>query len=109
MNFREINNVSILNTPQRLDAISAPRLKERVKEMAQGHGLKLVIDMGDTVFIDSSGCQVLISIMKTLAGQKGDMKIARPTRRVFEILQLTRLHRAFEIFPSVEGAVESFI
>ena len=49
-----------------------------------------------------------MSLHKTLTMNQGEMRIARPTPRVLEILQLTRLHRVFEIYDSVESAVESF-
>jgi anti-sigma B factor antagonist len=76
--------------------------------LAQEPYLKLVIDMGKTLFLDSSGCGGLGSSVKTLLNNHGDIKIARPTPSVFEVFQLTRLHRVFEIYDSVESAVESF-
>ena len=84
------------------------KLKDVVKQLAQEPSLKLVIDMGKTLFLDSSGCAGLISSLKTLMNNHGDIKIARPTTKVFEIFHLTRLHRVLEIYDSVGSAVESF-
>ena len=68
-----------------------------------------MIDMGETLFLDSEGCGGLVSSLRTLVNNHGEMKIARPTPKVYEIFQLTRLHRVFEIYDSVESAMESFI
>jgi anti-sigma B factor antagonist len=95
-------------TAERLDALDWPKLKDEVKELAQECGVHLVLDMGKTLFIDSIGCGEIVSLHKTLTMNQGEMRIARPTPRVLEILQLTRLHRVFEIYDSVESAVESF-
>jgi anti-anti-sigma regulatory factor len=40
---------------------------------------------------------------------QGDIKIARPTPQAFKVFQLTRLDRVFEIYDSVESAIESFV
>ena len=88
---------------------SAEPVQDVVKQLLdQEPCLKLVIDMGKTLFLDSSGCGGLISSLKTLKDNHGEMKIARPTSKVIEIFQLTRLHRVFEIHHSVESALESF-
>lgn len=64
--------------------------------------------MEKTLFLDSSGCGSLVASLKTLANDHGEMKIARPTPKVFEMLQLTWLQRLFEIHESVESAVLTF-
>jgi anti-sigma B factor antagonist len=108
MNVEHIDDVTIISTDSRVDSLDGPKLKDTVRELAQGQCLNLVIDMGKTIFLDSSGCGGLVSALKTLCSQDGDLKIARPTPRVIEVLQLTRLHRVFQIYDSVESAIKSF-
>jgi anti-anti-sigma factor len=109
MKVEKRDGVTILITEERVDSLDGPKLRDAVKQLlAQEPCLKLVIDMGKTLFLDSEGCGGLVSSLRTLANNHGDMKIARPTPRVYEIFQLTRLHRVFEIYDSVESAVESF-
>ena len=108
MKVEKRDGITILVTEERLDSIDGPKLKDVVKQLAQESYLKLVIDMGKTLFMDSEGCGGLVSSLRTLANNHGDMKIARPTPKVFEVLQLTRLHRVFAIYDSVESAMESF-
>ncbi|MFA6223767.1 MAG: STAS domain-containing protein [Desulfomonilaceae bacterium] len=108
MNVEHIDGVTIISTEDRLDSLDGPKLKDVIKGLAQKPGLKVVIDMGNTLFLDSSGCGGLVSSLNTLLNNNGEMKIARPTPRVIEILQLTRLHRVFQIYDSIESAIKSF-
>ena len=108
MKIEKINGITVLLTGQRLDAIDSPKMKGIVKELAEESSPKLVVDMGQTLTLDSSGCGSLISAFKTLLNNNGEMKIARPNPKCLEILRLTRLHRVFAIYDSVERAVESF-
>ncbi len=109
MKVEKIDGVTILITEERLDSLDGPKLRDVVKQLLDREPcLKLVIDMGKTLFLDSSGCGGLVSSLKTLKDNHGEMKIARPTPKVIEIFQLTRLHRVFEVHHSVESAVESF-
>jgi anti-sigma B factor antagonist len=102
------DGIIILVTEERLDNLDGPKLKDVIKQLAQEPCLKIVIDMERTVFLDSSGCGGLVSSLKTVMNNHGDIKIARPTSKVVEIFQLTRLHRIFEIHDSVESAIKSF-
>ena len=55
------------------------------------------VDLSLTRFLDSSGLGALIALQKTLAGRSGNVRILNPTATAQQILELTRLHRIFEI------------
>jgi anti-sigma B factor antagonist len=57
----------------------------------------LDLDMSETRFLDSSGLGALIALHKTLSAAHGSVRILRPTATARQILELTRLHRMFEI------------
>ena len=108
MKVEKIDGITLLIPGERLDTIDGPKLKDIVKEISREGGVKLVIDMEKTLFLDSSGCGGLVSSLKTLSNNNGEMRIARPNPKCLEILKLTRLHRVFEIHDSLESAVQSF-
>jgi anti-sigma B factor antagonist len=108
MKVEKIDGITLLMTGERLDAIDGPRLKDIVKEISREAGVKLVIDMEKTLFLDSSGCGGLVSSLKSLSDNNGEMRIARPNPKCLEILTLTRLHRVFDIYDSIESAIQSF-
>ncbi len=108
MEIQERDGITIITTDERLDAVVAPQLKDAVNKLAERSETKLVIDLEKTRFIDSSGCGALVASLRALIKSNGDMKIANPSPQAKTLFQLTRLHRVFEIFDDLEGAVESF-
>jgi anti-sigma B factor antagonist len=109
MKVQEVDGVIIISSEEMLDIVHGQKLKDTVEELRPKGGLKLVVDMGETVFIDSKGCGVLLALLKMAIKQRGDTKIARPTHTVLGILQLSRLDKVFGIYDSVENAKKSFI
>ncbi|MCB1128802.1 MAG: STAS domain-containing protein [Verrucomicrobiae bacterium] len=57
----------------------------------------LQMDLSQTAFLDSSGLGALVGLHKTLRQQDGVLQILHPTPAVAQLLELTRLHRLFEI------------
>ena len=75
----------------------------------QGHR-RLVVDLADVGFIDSSGLGALVSALKTLkrSDNGGDVRLARVQAPVVSLLEIIRLNRVFTTYGSVEQAVQSF-
>lgn len=75
----------------------------------QGHR-RLVVDLAEVSFIDSSGLGALVSALKTLKRSDvgGDVRLARVQAQVVSLLEIIRLNRVFTTYPSVELAVQSF-
>jgi len=55
------------------------------------------IDLSETSFVDSCGLGTLIALHKTACSRKGMVRLVNPTPSVQQILELTRMHRIFEI------------
>ena len=71
---------------------------------------RLVVDMRDVDFVDSSGLGALVSALKSIKALKGDgdIRLANVQPPVVALLEIIRLHRVFASYPSVEQAVQSF-
>ncbi|MEI7449363.1 MAG: STAS domain-containing protein [Desulfomonile sp.] len=108
MNIYTKEGITIVITEHRLDALVSVKFKDTVKKLVEDGSQKILIDMGETVFIDSAGCGALVASLRALSKNKGDMKIARPSSQVQTLFELTRLHKVFEIFEDVESASKSF-
>ena len=67
--------------------------------VADGHH-HVELDMSQTRFLDSSGLGALISIHKLMRSRGGEVRILNPSPTVLQILELTRMHRIFEIQPA---------
>jgi anti-sigma B factor antagonist len=83
----------------RLDAVTAPQLKTRLKGLvAEGHR-QLVVDLVDVSFIDSSGLSALVSGFKAAREVGGTLKLAGLNEQTRLAFRLSRLDRVFEFYP----------
>ncbi|RKY83355.1 hypothetical protein DRP98_07380 [candidate division KSB1 bacterium] len=71
------------------------------------HGQTVILDFQKLDFIDSAGLTALISIRKKILATQGSLKIVNIGERIQKLIQITRLHRVFEIYDSLEEAIES--
>jgi anti-sigma B factor antagonist len=96
----------------RIDFQVAGELRDTLlKSIGSGHR-NLVIDLGGVSFIDSSGLGAFVSAFKMLNTPRegdGDIRLANPQPPVVELLEIIRLNRVFQSYPSVADAAESFL
>lgn len=101
--------VVVIAPHERIDAFSAPGLRERLEALA-GDGLtQFVIDLTDVPFLDSAGLAALVSLLKRARGAGGDVKLVWPREEAAKrIFRLTRFDQVFEMADSVPGALQGF-
>ncbi len=92
-----------------LGSIQGPEFKELIEDLKSEGKLQVVVDLGKTTFIDSSGVGTLIAALTTLRNAGGDLRLARTHDRVHGVFVMTRLlGSAFAHFDTVEEALNSF-
>jgi anti-sigma B factor antagonist len=89
----------------RLDLLSAGEIKQRLSQAVAEGKRRLVIDLGEVSFIDSSGLGALISGLKSARAAGGYLRIARASEQARLILELTTLHRVLPPYATVEEAL----
>ena len=106
---RRSGDVSILDVSGRITlGEGASALRNAIRAMAlEGHK-KLLLNLGEASYIDSSGLGVLVSAFATLANQRGHLKLLNVISRVKDLLLITKLYAVFEVFDDEAEAVESF-
>ena len=94
----------------RIDLQVAGEFRTALLQLIEGGQLRLVVDMSEVQFVDSSGLGALVSALKTLRMLKhhGDIRLANVQPPVVALLEIIRLHRVFSSFPSVDQAIASF-
>ena len=90
---------------ERLDAHNSGELRDKILSMLEAGGQQVVVDLSGVSFIDSSGLGALLSGYKNATLRSGSFVLAGLQPRVRSMFELTRLHRVFEIFPTVEEAL----
>ncbi len=91
----------------RLEASNAPLLKEQLAPI-QEQFPRLVLDLNQVEFVDSTGCGSILSAVKTAANLNGDVKICRVSPYVKTTFQMIRLHRICDILETADEAVAAF-
>ena len=83
-------------------------LRKNIKEQIEKGGKNLILDLKDVKYMDSSGIGELVSSFTTVKNAGGTLKLANLNSRIHDLLQLTALITVFEVFDSVEDAINSF-
>ena len=80
-----------------LVAANAAQVRDEIRAALPATAVTLDFDLSAMTFLDSSGLGALISLHKTLRSRNGTVRLFKPSPNVQQILELTRLHRVFEI------------
>jgi anti-sigma B factor antagonist len=102
----EVGGDLIISPKGRLDMVAAPQLRSLISESVSDGRKRLVIDLAETQFIDSSGLGSLIAGLKTARQAGGDLRIARPTEQVQMVLELTQMNTVLRPYGSIEAALD---
>ncbi|MGH8548345.1 MAG: STAS domain-containing protein [Methylococcales bacterium] len=106
LEVEEIKNSTVLRIKEkRLDAHNSPEFKERVLKLLENGNINIIIEMSEVRFVDSSGLGVLLSGFKNAASMKGGLILTGLQSQVKSMFELTRLHRVFKIYPTLEEAL----
>lgn len=95
---------TVVGLSGRLDLAEAPVLREVVAEVVAGGARRVVLDLGEIEFMDSSGLGALIGCLKIARQAGGDLRIARAGPRVQMVLELTSMYRVLPSYQSAERA-----
>jgi len=101
-------HADIIRIGPELDVRNARQASESLKKIIAEGKVRLVADLSQLEFIDSSGLGSLVSIMKIARKTGGDLRLCGLNPAVRSIFELTRLSRIFHSYESVEDAVKSF-
>jgi anti-sigma B factor antagonist len=104
----QVGDVTVVTiNAEQLDAGNADDVRQELAAVLPGCR-KLVIDVGPVRFVDSRGCGAILSCLKQVSANGGDLKLCRVSPFVRTVFDLIRLHRICEIVPTREDAVRAF-
>lgn len=90
-----------------LNLLTAVKLKQSLTRLVEEGIRRLVVDLGDVPFIDTSGLGALISGLKAARLAGGDLRLARADARARQLLNITSLDRVLTVHESVDDALEA--
>jgi anti-sigma B factor antagonist len=83
-------------------------LRETVSQLLTKGQKKILLNLGEVNYIDSSGIGELVSAFTTVRKQGGELKLLNLTKKVHDLLQITKLYTVFDVKDDEAGAVKSF-
>ena len=106
---RQVDGVTIVDLSGRLVlGEGTSTLREVLQDLVGRGQKKILLNLGDVNYIDSSGLGTLVSGYTTLTGQQGQLKLVNLTTKVHDLLQITKLLTVFEVFDNEAAAIKSF-
>lgn len=98
LSHKVLDDIDIANFSGRLTMDNANEARNQLKAIIESGKGRLLVDLGDLTFIDSSGCSVLISAYKSIRARQGTLVLSNLSAEIQSLIELTRLNEIFEIF-----------
>ncbi len=108
VNVRHHENVSVLDLTGRMAIPEEVDVREAVTSLIKKGRTQILLNLKGVPWMDSTGLGELIACLKRVRERGGVIKLLKPTRRVYDVLQLTRLNEVFDIFDDEQNALGSF-
>ena len=106
---RTANGVTILDIHGKITiGEGSAEVRNAVRELLQAGKKNILLNMGDVSYVDSSGIGELVSSFTTVTNQGGQLKLLSLTKKLRELLAITKLLTVFDSFDDEAGAIASF-
>ena len=106
---RLIDDVEVVEVSGRIElGEGSAAIREVVRDLLARGRKKIVLDLADVDYIDSAGLGALVSAFTSVRNEGGDLKLVYLTKKVQDLLQMTKLYTVFEIFDDETAAIKSF-
>ena len=108
-NIRQVDGVNIVDCSGRITlGEGSIVLRDIVKDLLSKGQKKILLNLGDVNYIDSSGIGELVSAYTTVRNQGGELKLLNLTKKVHDLLQITKLYTVFDVKDDEASAVKAF-
>jgi len=106
---RQVDGVTIIDLSGRITlGEGSVVLRDTIRDVVAGGNKKILLNLGDVTYIDSSGIGELVSSFTSVRNQGGELKLLNLTKKVHDLLQITKLYTVFDIKDDEAQAVGSF-
>lgn len=106
---REVGPITVVDLSGRIAlGEGSALLRKTIRELLEDGNTKIILNLGDINYIDSSGIGELVSGFTAVRSRQGELKLLNLTRKVKDLLQITKLFTVFEVYTEEGEAVRSF-
>jgi anti-sigma B factor antagonist len=100
--------VTLVEVSGRIDSMNANELGAALTDTIDHGNVQLVLDLASVEYMSSAGLRELVTALKKVKRETGDMRLAQPSPRVREVLEMAGLDTIFRIFPTQSEAIGSY-
>ena len=106
---RQVDGIAVVDVSGRITLGEETKLlRETVQRLLGGGEKEILLNLAEVSFIDSAGLGELVSAFMSVRNRGGDLKLLQLTRRVHDLLQITKLYTVFDISDDEAEAIQSF-
>jgi anti-sigma B factor antagonist len=106
---RQVDGITVLDCSGRITlGEGSVQLRDAVRDLLAKGQKRVLLNLGDVSYIDSSGIGELVSAFTTVKNQGGDLKLLNLTKKVHDLLQITKLYTVFDVKDDEASAIGSF-
>jgi anti-sigma B factor antagonist len=104
-----VGDVTVIDVAGRITlGEGSSALREALRDLVGKNQKKILLNLGDVTYIDSSGIGELVSGFTTVTNSGGSLKLLNLNKRVKDLLQITKLYTVFDVHEDEAGAIRSF-
>jgi anti-sigma B factor antagonist len=106
---RQVDEVTIVDCSGRITlGEGSVILRDQVRELLSKGQKKILLNLAEVTYIDSSGIGELVSAFTTVRNQGGELKLLNLTKKVHDLLQINQLYTVFDVKEEEAAAVKAF-
>jgi anti-sigma B factor antagonist len=109
LSSRQVGDVTVIDVAGRITlGEGSSALRDALRELVGKNQKKILLNLGEVSYIDSSGIGELVSGFTTVTNSGGNLKLLNLNKRVKDLLQITKLYTVFDVHEDEAGAIRSF-
>jgi len=109
LHTRQVDGITILDLSGRITlGEGSVQLRDATRDLLSKGSKNILLNLGDVNYIDSSGIGELVSAYTTVRNQGGELKLLNLTKKVHDLLQITKLYTVFDVKDDEASAIASF-
>ena len=106
---REVSDVAVVDFSGQITlGESSAKLRNMIRDIVERGHRKILLNLGDVDYIDSAGIGELVSAYTSVRSVHGELKLMNLSRRLRDIIQITRLYTIFDVQNDEQAAMRSF-
>ena len=107
---RQVGDVTVMDVAGRITlGEGSSVLRDALRDLVSKNQKKILLNLGEVSYIDSSGIGELVSGFTTVTNSGGALKLLNLNKRVKDLLQITKLYTVFDVHEDGAGAIRSFV